>query len=355
MADEIGFGICGLGMGRDRARKVTTTPGAKLVAVCDLLEERGAEAVQVFGCEWIQDYDDMLARDDIDVVGVFTPSGTHADFARRALEAGKHAFMTKPMDIRVDKCNAALAAAEATGLVLGVDFESRYNPVNHQIRAAIQGGAIGEVVEANLMMRWFRSQQYYDTGSPPGWRSRRQTEGGSIANQAVHYLDLLQWWLGPVRSVFGKSSTLAHHIETEDASVAIIEFESGAHGLLFTTTCSVPDLGTIIEISGTRGTMAWKDQELTMFEAAKVNEAATQEGGVYQLPEDMPQPETENVSPNDFPVPRDLPANIIEDMLGAITQGQPLQCDGYEGRKTVQIFSAIYESSQTGQPVLLCQ
>ncbi len=353
MSDEIRFGICGLGMGRGRAEVVTQTPGAILVAVCDLLEERGREAAEALACEWIQDYDDMLARDDIDVVGVFTPSGTHADFAQRALQAGKHAFMTKPMDIRVAKCDAVIATAEETGLVLGVDFDSRYNPVNHQIRAAVQGRTIGEVIEANLMMRWFRSQQYYDSGSPPGWRSRRTTEAGSIANQAVHYLDLVQWWLGPVKSVFGKSSTLAHSIETEDASVAIIEFESGANALLFTTTCSVPDLGTVIEISGNRGMLAWKDQELTMFEAVKAEEAGGRKGGVYQLPEDMPQPETEEVSLNDFSVPDDLPANIIEDMLGAITEGKPLQCDGYEGRKTVQIFSAIYESSQTGQPVIL--
>ena len=353
MSDEVRFGICGLGMGRSRAKYVTDTAGARLVAVCDVLEERGTEAAGEFGCEWIADYDELLARDDIDVVGIFTPSGTHAGFARRALEAGKHAFVTKPMDIRVAECDAAMAAAEARGLVLGVDFESRYNRVNHQIRAAIESGAIGDVVAATLLVRWYRSQQYYDGGSPPGWRSRRGTEGGSLANQAVHYLDLLQWWLGPVRLVFGKSGTFAHSIETEDASAGLIEFESGAAGLVFTSTSHFPDLGTTIDMSGTRGTISWKDQGLTRFAAVKEPEGAAGAGGIYQLPEHMAQPEVQDLCLDDFPAPENLPANIIEDMLGAIREGKPLQCGGHEGRKTVEILSAIYESSASSQPVVL--
>lgn len=353
MTDEIRFGICGLGMGRPRAQVVTETPGAKLAVVCDLLEDRAIEAAQELGCEWTQDYDDLLARDDIDVIGVFTSSGTHADFARQALEAGKHAFMTKPMDVRVEACDEAIATAEATGLVLGVDFESRYNPVNHQIRAAVQSGALGDIIQANLLVRWYRSQEYYDSGSPAGWRSRRATEGGSLANQAVHYLDLVQWWLGPAERVFGRSGTYAHDIETEDAAVGLIEFASGATATMFTSTSHFPDLGTVIDISGTGGTISWKDQELTMFKAASVPEAGAEEGVVYQLPEHMPQPEERDLSPDDFPTPEELPANIIEDMVGAIAEGKSLQCDGYEGRKTVAIFTAVYESSASGQPVTL--
>jgi len=353
MTEEIRFGICGLGMGRNRAELVTTTPGAKLVAVCDLLEDLGTEAADSLGCEWIQDYDDLLARDDIDVIGVFTPSGTHADFARMALEAGKHAFTAKPMDIRVEKCDAAIDAAEEAGLVLGVDFESRYKPVNHQIHAAIQSGVLGSIVEATLLVRWYRSQQYYDSGSPPGWRKRQKTEGGSIANQAVHYLDLVQWWLGGVKSVYGKSSTFTHDIDTEDATMGMVEFNSRAVALIFTTTSHFPDLGTTIHISGTGGTLSWQDQELTMFKTVKAPEEKVSTVGKYTLPEHMPQPEAEDVHLNDFPTPEDLPANIIEDMVGAITQDKQLQCDGYEGRKTVQIFSALYESSKIGQPVVL--
>src|SRR5688500_8359255 len=121
MAEVIRFGIVGTGMGFDRARKASKTPGAQLVAVCTLDEERGSKAADEMGCELIRDYEAMLARPDIDAVGVYTPSGRHCDFAIQALQAGKHAFTTKPMDIRVEKCDAAIRAAKEAGKVLAVD------------------------------------------------------------------------------------------------------------------------------------------------------------------------------------------------------------------------------------------
>jgi UDP-N-acetyl-2-amino-2-deoxyglucuronate dehydrogenase len=341
MADEVRFGIVGLGMGRDRAKKATDTPGARLVAVCDILEERGAKTAEDLQVEWIKDYEKMLERGDIDAIGVFTPSGWHCDFAIQALQAGKHAFTTKPMDLTVAKCDAAIAEAEKRGLVLGVDFDSRYRAQNHQIRAAVEQGAIGRVVLGDLRMKWFRSQSYYATGSPPGWRSRLETERGSIANQGVHYVDLLQWWLGPVKSVIGKYGTFAHDIESEDATAGIVEFESGAFGVIVTTTANFPDLGTTLEISGDRGTIAWHNQDLTIFKAVKGDAGAAGE---------WDQPEERDLSLDDFPAPEDLPRHIIDDMVQAITQGKPLQCDDHEGRKSVAIFQALYESSDTGAP-----
>ncbi len=349
MSDVVRFGIVGLGMGRPRAEECTTTPGAQLAAVCDTWEERGRDVAEALGVPWIKDYDEMLARDDIDVIGVWTPSGLHCPFAVRALEAGKHVCMTKPMDIRVDSCDAAIQAAEDQGLVLAVDFESRYNPINHQIRGAIQSGAIGDVIFGDLRMKWYRGQDYYNSGHLPGWRSRIVTEGGSLANQAVHYLDLLQWWLGPVTRVIGHKGTYAHDIQTEDASLSMLEFASGAHAMVLTTTCSFPDLGSAIEITGTRGTMAWKDQQITIFTAAAVQEIDAGDDPEYVRPEQAAQPDEVQLNPDDFISPADLPANIIEDMVAAVRDGKPVQCDGYEGRKTVAIIEAVYQSSDSGE------
>jgi len=348
MTDEVRFAIVGLGMGRDRAEKCKKAAGARLVAVCDSWEERGRAAGEALGVEWIPDYQEVLARDDIDVIGLWTPSGLHCSMAVEALNAGKHVCTTKPMDIHVAACNAAIEAAEANDLVLAVDFESRYNPVNHQIRAALQSGAIGDIIFGDLRVKWFRSQDYYGIGRPEGWRGRLETEGGSLANQAVHYLDLLQWWLGPVERVVGSAGTFAHDIETEDASISLMQFQSGARATVLTTTCSFPDLGTVIEITGTRGTISWKDQQLTIFEAMR---SADVDGGRrpdYVRPEHAERPEAVQLAPEDFAAPDELPANIIEDMVGAVRDGKPVQCDGYEGRKTVQIIEAVYESSRTG-------
>ncbi len=338
-------------MGGARARLVPETAGAELAAVCDVWEERGLKLQKELGCEYIRDYDEMLARDDIDVVGVFTPSGMHAEFSRKALEAGKHCFSTKPMDIAVEACDAVIKTAEDTGLVFAVDFGSRYNAVNHQIRDAIQSGAVGKIILGDLRIKWFRSQDYYDIGYPEGWRRRRATEGGSLANQAVHYLDLLQWWLGPVDTVYGARGTYGHDIETEDATAGMLRFSSGAVGMVMTTTCSFPDLGSTCEITGSTGTIGWQDQEITRFTAAKVEGVGVGGRPQYVLPENAPTPEAVELSADDFSAPEDLPANIIEDMVAAINGGKPVQCDGYEGRKTVALFNAVYESSDTGQPV----
>jgi len=348
MADEVRFAIVGLGMGRGRAEICNETAGARLVAVCDSWEERGRAVEEALDVEWIPNYQNILARDDIDVVGIWTPSGLHCSMAVEALNAGKHVCMTKPMDIHVDACNAAIEAAEANGLVLAIDFESRYNPVNHQICDALQSSTLGDIVFGDLRMKWFRSQDYYDGGRMPGWRSRTETEGGSLANQAVHYLDLLQWWLGPVERVVGSAGTFAHDIETEDASISLLQFASGAQATVLTTTCSFPDLGTVIEITGTRGTMSWKDQELTIFEAARTPDVDGGHRPGYIRPEHAERPESVELKPEDFAAPDGLPGNIIEDTVAAVREGQPVQCDGYEGRKTVQIVEAVYQSSRSG-------
>ena len=329
MADKVRFGILGLGMGYNRAKLVPTTPGAELACVCSLDEAKAQDVAQALDCDWTTSYAEMLARDDIDVIGVMTPSGMHCDHAIMAMDAGKHCYTTKPMDIVLSKCDAAIDTAQRTNKVLAVDFGNRYMPLNHQVRGAIQGGKLGKMICCDLIMKWYRAMSYYMGGSPAAWRSRLVTERGSIANQGVHFVDLLQWFMGPVETVWGKYGTMNHDIETEDQSMAILEFASGAWGLLHTTTCSAPRLGTRLEFNGTQGVLMWADRDI-----------------------DIRQPEgVDEVKLDEIPVDPNLPDSIIADMVGAIRDGKALQCDGHEGRKSVAIFDAIYRSSDTGQPV----
>ncbi len=328
MGEEVRFGIVGLGMGRNRAKIASQTPGAKLTCVCDIVEENAKKSAEEFGCDWETDYEKMLKRDDIDVVGVMTPSGLHAEFAIMAAKAGKHVFTTKPMDILVEKCDELIETAKKAGVILAVDFGERYLDSNKKVKHVIQNGIMGKMFLADLRMKWYRAQSYYDGGSPPGWRSKIRYEGGSAANQGVHFIDLIQWFMGPVKTVIGKSATLAHNIETEDISLAILEFENGAFGVLQTMTCNTPDLGSAMEFSGSNGTLSWKDSKVILYNIA-----------------DNP-----DASLDDIKVEHG-PGNIIEDMVSAITKGTPVAVDGIEGRKSVAIFNAIYESSKTGMPV----
>jgi UDP-N-acetyl-2-amino-2-deoxyglucuronate dehydrogenase len=330
MANEIRFGIVGLGMGANRADIASKTPGAKLSCVCDIVEANAKKIAEKYSCAYETDYEKMLKRDDVDVVGVMSPSGLHAEFAIMAAKAGKHVWTTKPMDILVEKCDELIDAAKKAGVILAVDFGERYLPGNKRVQKAIQSGMMGKIFLSDLRMKWYRAQSYYDGGSPAGWRSKKRYEGGSAANQGVHFIDLIQWFMGPVKTVIGKSATLAHNIETEDISLAILEYESGAYGVLQTTTCNTPDLGSAMEFSGTNGTISWKNSKVELFSIvgkpdAKLDDIEVEPG----------------------------PGSIIEDMVSAITKGTPVAVDGNEGRKSVVIFNAIYESSKTGKPVNL--
>jgi len=332
MADPVRFGIVGLGVGRTRAKMVLEAEGAELVSVCDLQEEKARAFAEDAGCEWTTSLDGLLAREDIDVVGIFSSSGTHCELAIRSIGAGKHTFTTKPMDIRVEQCDAAIDAARDAGVVLAVDFGNRYLEINRQIKSALDSGKLGKILLGDVRMKWLREQSYYDGGFPPGWRSRRETEGGSIANQGVHFVDLVCWFLGPVKEVYGRSATVGHNIETEDLTIAHLTFQSGAWGLIETTTTSYPNLGTTVEICGTEGSIVWRDKGIEMFRTREEDE----------------------VDPADFTVPEG-PENIIEDMVSVLAHGTAPAVTGEEGRKSVQIIEAAYESSRTGKPVAIEQ
>lgn len=332
MGDEVRFGIVGLGMGSNRAKVALNTAGAKLVCVCDLQETKAKAFAEEHGVEWTTSMDDLLARDDIDCVGILTPSGLHCEHAVKSLQAGKHTFTTKPMDIRLEKCDAAIAAAKEAGKVLAVDFDNRYRRINHQVKAAIDGGKLGRIRLGDVRLKWFRKQDYYDGGYPAGWRSRKETEGGSIANQGVHYVDMIHWLLGPVKEVYGRIGTVGHDIETEDICIAHLTFQSGAWGLIQTTTANTPNLGTTIEISGSGGTLVWKDKGIEMFQTA--------------------DDEAFDVETIDVP---EGPQSIIEDMVSAITKGTTPAVPPEEGRKSVEIFTAVYESAAAGKPVTIDQ
>jgi predicted dehydrogenase len=331
MSNSVRFSILGLGMGYNRAKLIPDTKGAELACVCDLQEDRAKQVAKEFNCDWTTSYDEMLRRDDIDVVGIWTSSGTHCKYAIQAIEAGKNAFVTKPMDISVEMCDKAIEAAKKAGVLLAVDFGERYLDVNQKIKLALDNGCLGKLILGDVRMKWLRTQEYYNGGYPPGWRSRKETEGGSAANQAVHYIDLIQWFMGPVKTIYGRVGTFAHKIETEDLSMAFLTFESGAWGSYVATTTSYPDLGSWIEITGENGTILWKDSEVTLYKLKDNPEASLDE---------------HKLDPNH-------PKNIFEDMVSAMNKGTPIMVDGKEGRKSVAIINAMYECTKTGKIVIL--
>ncbi|MCX7643245.1 MAG: Gfo/Idh/MocA family oxidoreductase [Armatimonadetes bacterium] len=318
--------VVGLGMGRNRARMVKRTERAKLVGVVDINEERAKKVAEELDCEWHTDFKTFLDRNDVNVVWVMTPSGLHAEIAVPSLEAGKHVIVTKPMEVTLERADAMIEAAERNNRLLLVDFDMRYLKGAWQINKAIADGLFGKLILLEGRLKWFRSQEYY---SKSGWRGTwRYDGGGSLANQTIHLIDQLLWHGGEVESVeAARIGVFAHEIETEDLGVAIFRYRNGALGTVLGTTTFPKDAYAVIEIHGDKGgaIMDVHSQVQWFF----CDESIT-------LP-DVEPPFT----------------NSAENMVAAICDGTPLVCDGREGRKSLELLTAIYRSAQTGQPVKL--
>ncbi len=317
------FGIVGLGMGMNRAQQVHATPEAALVAVCDLDESRLSHASKEFGCATHTDYDDLIARADVDVIWIMLPSGVHAEFGSKAAEHGKHVVTTKPMDVTVEACDVLSGACDQHDVRLMVDFQERYHPSNRRIKKAIDEGLLGPPILGELRMKWWRGASYYH-----GWHGTWALDGGgSLANQGVHQLDLLQWFLGDVSSVWAHCGVYGGEehgeVESEDLVHAHVQFESGAVGSILTTTTSPKSQQTQIQIHGVKGVIGTGPD-------------------VWEFVDEGIDVDVESG-----------PANATEDCIAMVEQGRPPACDGAEGRKSVELFNAIYQSTRDGHVVEL--
>jgi predicted dehydrogenase len=330
MNQALGFGIVGLGMGHERAKIVAKTEGAKLVAVCDLNEERVAKSTAEFGCEGYVDYKKMLRRRDLDVVMVMTPSGTHADFVIQAAKRGKHAITTKPMEVTLKRCDRMIQACGKAGVKLAVDFELRFTPQLRWIQAAIAAGEFGKLIFGEARCKWYRTQAYYDKG---GWRGTWKMDGGgALANQSIHVIDALLTLMGKPVEVYAQTATVNHQIETEDFGVAIINFESGARGTVLGTTTMPAGTEFGVEVHGDQGggstlRVKYGSDEVQWF-----------------FVNDKKQPVT--------PLPV-APRNVIEDFVASMRENRDPLITGAEGRRSIELLTALYKSSQKGKAVKL--
>ncbi len=351
------FGIAGMGVGRSRARMALQAPGAQLTAIFDRRPDTARALAQEWGCAAAGSFEELINRHDVDVVGVFTPSGTHGDLCIQAMRAGKHAISTKPPDVSTEKVDAMASAAKDFGRLLAIDFGSRYDDNVRKVQAAIAAGRLGQPIFGDMRLKWWRSQSYFDGGDPPGWRGTWAMDGGgSLANQGIHDLDLLQWFMGRVKTVRARTRVFSHRIETEDACQALLDFENGAWGLIETTTTVWAGLGRAIEVHGTNGTIglydrgigAWhfKDEaegpepEYGAGSAGPMVEAGVSEGGTAAS-----RPPRAKWEPS---LPEHRPQNVIQDVVSALTRGTSLACPPEEGRKSVAILEAVYRSARRG-------
>jgi predicted dehydrogenase len=347
-----GFGIIGCGMIAEyHTKAINEIEGARVVAAYSRNPANGAKVADLAGakgvCAVFDDLDAMLALPDLDVVCVCTPSGAHREPAVAAARAGKHVVVEKPLEIDLPRCDAIIRACDDAGVRLCTIFPSRFSPANLRLKEAVDLGRFGRITLGDTYVKWWRTQQYYDSG---GWRGTWDLDGGgALMNQAIHNVDLLYWLMGDVETVMAQTATLAHErIEVEDTAVACLRFRNGALGVIEAATSAYPGLLKRTEIHGDRGSARVEQDDVTLWE---FQEKVPSDSDVLAA---MAARAGGNSGASD---PRGINhaghRDQLIDFLQAIDAGRPPAVDGREGRKSVEIIRAIYLSAQTGRAVRL--
>jgi predicted dehydrogenase len=314
--------------------------GARLVAVCDIVEAKAKATSERFGVPAYTDMHEMMAAQDIDVVTVLTESGNHAEHVIALAPYGKAIVVEKPMALTLEDADAMIAACEKSGSLLFVVKQNRFNVPVVKLREALDAGRFGKLFMGTIRVRWCRDQSYYDQDP---WRGTWEMDGGVLTNQASHHVDLLEWMMGEVESVFAKSTTAMVDIETEDTAVVLLKFKSGALGLIEATTATRPkDLEGSISMLGSQGTV-----EIGGFAVNKL-QTWNFTDGLDDVAETMAKFSVN--PPNVYGFGHQM---YYEHVVDVLKNGVPQTVDGREGRKSIQLIHAIYESIETGKEVFL--
>ncbi len=344
MAKKIGYAVVGLGVGQSHCKAAAASENADLVAICDLLQDRLDEVTEMF--PYVRTYTDlaeMLKCDDIDVVSVCVPSGDHAKIAVQVLEAGKNVLVEKPIDITVEQAMKIEEARVRTGLKVGVVHQNRYNANMAPVREAVLSGKIGKLLFGDFTVKWFRTQEYYDDG---GWRGTWAMDGGgSLMNQAVHTVDLMQWLMNSdVESVTSKVSIMNHEIETEDYTASIVTFKSGATATFISTTCAYDaKFKTGIMLYGSKGSIECNGDILKTWHFMD-----SPEGEEEEMLKKFEGNGTAAASNAKLCVGH---PHVVEDMICAVRDNRDPEILPLEAMKSVRIINAVYESSRTGKTI----
>src|SRR5262245_42225672 len=264
---------------------------ARLVAVCDSDAKRASALANELDIPYFTDLDAMMkAVPTIDVVNILTPTGYHAEHAVKVASYKKHIVVEKPMALRLEDADAMIMACDRAGVRLFVVKQNRYNVPVQRLRRVLEAGRFGKLVMGTVRVRWCRRQEYY---AQDAWRGTWELDGGVLANQASHHVDLLMWMLGDVESVYAKTATRLVDVETEDTAAVVLQFTSGALGIIEATTATRPvDLEGSLSILGERRTVViggfavnelvtWKFEDETPEDKTVIEESRTLPDNVY--------------------------------------------------------------------------
>ena len=314
--------------------------GARLVAVCDIVAEKAKTFGFRYGVPYFTDIDQMARDVDLDAFVVLTESGRHAEHVIKLAHYSKHILVEKPMALTLEDADTMIRACDEKGIKLFVIKQNRFNVPVQKLREALDAGRFGKLVMGTVRVRWARPQAYYDQDA---WRGTWSLDGGVLTNQASHHVDLLEWMMGDVESVFAYTSTALVNIEAEDTAVVVMRFKSGALGVIEATTAVRPkDLEGSISILGEKGTVEIGGFAVNAIRHWNFVEAHDEDAEVM-----------EKFSVNPPSVYGFGHESYYRHAVEAIDRGTRHLVDGLEGRRSLELINAIYESVETGKEVAL--
>ncbi|HET9475347.1 MAG TPA: Gfo/Idh/MocA family oxidoreductase [Steroidobacteraceae bacterium] len=342
----LGFGFIGAGaIAHFHARAVAAASGGRLVGVVSRRRGTAEGFAQEHGMSFASDdVQQLLAQPGVDAVCITTPSALHLEPALAAIRAGKHLMIEKPLDSTVEGTDHILTEAGKAGVRVGSIFQARFGDAARQVKAAVDAGRFGRMVLASCYVKWHRAAEYYT-----GWKGKLSEDGGgALINQAIHGVDLLQWFAGMPVEVFAWTTRRVHtRIESEDTCVAALRFGSGAFGTIEASTALWPGFSRRIEICGELGSAVMEDDDITRWEfrvplPGDEKLRSTRESGAMGSGAAAP-----------LAIKFEGHLRQIQDYIDGIRERRPFFIEGREARKAVALVRAIYDSAASGKPVHL--
>jgi predicted dehydrogenase len=341
-APQIRFGLVGAGaISTQHLEALDAIPGARITAIASASPDRARRAGEQWHVPWTTDFDELLARDDVDAVTISTPSGLHPGQALAALRHGKHVLVEKPLALSNADAQAVVDEARKRHLVAATVSQRRFEPVIKAIQEAVTGGVLGPISTIVAEGFYHRPQSYYDSAP---WRGTIALDGGVLMNQAIHTIDLLRWIGGPVASVAGYVATIGHEMEAEDTATVSLRFSNGALGAILATTCTSTERPVELRIDGERGHIRLVGEEAAEWDvpdrpAPVAAVAPSGEGG---------GPTSATWGTNAVGYVRQY-----TDFISAIRDGRAPAVTAEDGAAAVAIVLAAYESSRSGRAISL--
>lgn len=337
---KFGFAIIGCGViANIHISAIKDIDNAKLVGVYDNNKDVARSFAEKWNCVAYESVEHLLSDAAVDVVNICVPSGLHAHFVVECCKAKKHVVVEKPLAITQEQISVIEASAREHDVKVEVITQLRFTDATKKVKNFIDGGGLGRILSANLKMNYYRSPEYYGNGK--SWRGTWNMDGGgALMNQGIHGVDLIQYFMGGIKSVMADCRTLLHNIETEDVANAIVEYENGAIGMIQCTTLCKPGYPRTIEIIGEKGTIVLQEDVITEWNVEGCEETTN-----------------EKVSGNSSSNPAEIPycfhKKQIEDLLCAIEEERTPFVDVHEGAKAVEVILAAYKSSREGRKIEL--